>query len=81
MQDGLMVLRVGLKRSPKARGGLTSHTLFLSIKTPLGATMSAATSHAAPELGAGRGILGIIEDDYDSEYRFESAPVSSLQGA
>ena len=52
----------------------------LSINTPLGATMSAETKNAAPELGANRGIMGIIEDDYDSEYRFESAPISSLQG-
>ena len=50
-----------------------------SHQYPLGSTMSAARRmqllHWAQERGA-----WIIEDDYDSEYRFESAPVASMQG-
>jgi len=50
-----------------------------SHQFPLGVTMSASRRlqllHWAQKYGA-----WIIEDDYDSEYRYEDLPISSLQG-
>jgi len=46
---------------------------------PLGATMSAARRLQLLEW-AHRNNAWIVEDDYDSEYRYESMPVASLQG-
>ncbi len=46
---------------------------------PLGSTMSAARRLQLLNWAQQHGAW-IIEDDYDSEYRFESTPVSSLQG-
>ncbi len=50
-----------------------------SHQFPLGATMSAARRIELLRW-AGRANAWIIEDDYDSEFRFESPPVASLQG-
>ncbi len=46
---------------------------------PLGSTMSAARRMQLLNWAQSAGSW-IIEDDYDSEYRFESMPISSLQG-
>ena len=72
--DGMMV-SAGIKRSPKARAAYVTP----SHQYPLGATMSASRRMQLLNWAQGAGSW-IIEDDYDSEYRFESAPVSSLQG-
>ena len=50
-----------------------------SHQFPLGATMSAARRLQLLEW-AHRSNSWIVEDDYDSEYRYESMPVASLQG-
>jgi GntR family transcriptional regulator / MocR family aminotransferase len=50
-----------------------------SHQYPLGATMSAARRLRLLEW-AHRNGAWIIEDDYDSEYRYESMPVASMQG-
>jgi GntR family transcriptional regulator / MocR family aminotransferase len=50
-----------------------------SHQYPLGATMSAARRLQLLEW-AHRNSAWIIEDDYDSEYRYESMPVASMQG-
>jgi GntR family transcriptional regulator / MocR family aminotransferase len=50
-----------------------------SHQYPLGATMSAARRLQLLEW-AHRTAAWIIEDDYDSEYRYESMPVASMQG-
>lgn len=50
-----------------------------SHQYPLGATMTAARRLQLIEWAHQSGSW-IVEDDYDSEYRFESLPVSSLQG-
>src|SRR5579863_3570702 len=50
-----------------------------SHQYPLGATMSAARRLQLLEW-AHRFKAWIVEDDYDSEYRYESMPVASMQG-
>jgi GntR family transcriptional regulator/MocR family aminotransferase len=50
-----------------------------SHQYPLGATMSAARRLQLLEW-AHRVGAWIVEDDYDSEYRYESMPVASMQG-
>src|ERR1700722_9583290 len=73
-EDGLVV-STGIKRSPKARAAYVTP----SHQFPLGATMSAGRRMQLLNWAQAAGSW-IIEDDYDSEYRFESAPISSLQG-
>ncbi len=72
--DG-MIVSDGIKRSPKARAAYVTP----SHQYPLGATMSAARRMQLLNWAQAAGSW-IIEDDYDSEYRFESAPISSMQG-
>ena len=50
-----------------------------SHQYPLGMTMSAARRMSLLKWAVGSGAW-IIEDDYDSEYRFGSRPIASLQG-
>jgi len=50
-----------------------------SHQYPLGSTMSAGRRLQLLNWAQRYGGW-VIEDDYDSEYRFESAPISSLQG-
>src|SRR5208282_4724748 len=50
-----------------------------SHQYPLGATMSAARRLQLLEWAHSAGAW-IVEDDYDSEYRYESMPVASMQG-
>src|SRR6202045_2897 len=73
-EDGLVV-SIGIKRCPKARAAYVTP----SHQYPLGATMSAARRMQLLNWAQSAGSW-IIEDDYDSEFRFESAPISSLQG-
>jgi GntR family transcriptional regulator/MocR family aminotransferase len=73
-EDG-MIVSAGIKRCPKARAAYVTP----SHQYPLGATMSAGRRMQLLNWAQSAGSW-IIEDDYDSEYRFESAPISSLQG-
>jgi GntR family transcriptional regulator/MocR family aminotransferase len=50
-----------------------------SHQFPLGVIMSAARRFRLLEWAQANGAW-IIEDDYDSEYRYESMPIASLQG-
>ena len=50
-----------------------------SHQYPLGSTMSASRRMQLLNWAQSSGSW-IIEDDYDSEYRFESMPIASLQG-
>ena len=50
-----------------------------SHQHPLGASMSAARRLALLDWAERRGAL-ILEDDYDSEYRYVSRPLGALQG-
>jgi GntR family transcriptional regulator / MocR family aminotransferase len=72
--EGLHV-HTGIKRCRDARAAFVAP----SHNYPLGVTMTASRRlqllHWARQAGS-----WIIEDDYDSEYRYESQPIASLQG-
>ncbi|HEV2417676.1 MAG TPA: PLP-dependent aminotransferase family protein, partial [Terriglobia bacterium] len=72
--DGMNVA-VGIKLYRKARAAYVTP----SHQFPLGTTMSASRRLQLLDWAQGSGSW-IIEDDYDSEYRFESMPIASLQG-
>src|ERR1700677_4537162 len=73
-QEGLNVAE-GIRRAPKARAVYITP----SHQYPLGWTMS-ATRRMMLLKWATRSGAWIIEDDYDSEYRFGGRPIASLQG-
>jgi GntR family transcriptional regulator/MocR family aminotransferase len=72
-QEGLDV-EEGIRREPKA------HAVYItpSHQYPLGMTMS-ATRRMLLLNWASRSGAWVIEDDYDSEYRFAGRPIASLQ--
>jgi GntR family transcriptional regulator/MocR family aminotransferase len=72
--EGLDV-RAGIRRCRKARAAFVTP----SHQYPLGVTMSAARRLQLLNWAQSSGAW-IIEDDYDSEYRYASMPISSLQG-
>jgi GntR family transcriptional regulator/MocR family aminotransferase len=73
-EQGLDV-SAGIKRCRKARAAFITP----SHQFPLGMAMSASRRLQLLEW-AQHHDAWIIEDDYDSEYRYEGRPVSSLQG-
>ena len=72
--EGLNVA-AGIKRCRKARAAFVTP----SHQFPLGVTMSASRRFQLLEWAQHTGSW-IIEDDYDSEYRYESLPIACLQG-
>ena len=72
--EGLDVA-TGIKRCRKARAALVTP----SHQFPLGVTMSASRRLQLLDWAQSAGSW-IIEDDYDSEYRYGSMPIASLQG-
>ena len=72
--EGLNVT-AGIKLNRNARAAFVAP----SHQYPLGVTMSAARRLQLLEW-AQRSRAWIIEDDYDSEYRYGSLPIASLQG-
>src|ERR1700727_270264 len=72
--EGLDV-RQGIRRDPQARAVYITP----SHQYPLGMTMS-ATRRMLLLNWAARSGAWIMEDDYDSEYRFGGRPIASLQG-
>jgi GntR family transcriptional regulator / MocR family aminotransferase len=72
--DGLDV-EAGIRRSARARAVFVTP----SHQFPLGVTMSAARRLRLLDW-ARRSGAWIIEDDYDSEYRFGNLPIPALQG-
>ena len=72
--DGLDV-SAGIQRSRKARAALVTP----SHQFPLGVTMSASRRLQLLDWAHSSGAW-IIEDDYDSEYRYGNMPIASLQG-
>jgi GntR family transcriptional regulator/MocR family aminotransferase len=72
--EGLDVA-AGIKLCRNARAAFVTP----SHQYPLGATMSAARRLQLLEWAHGSNAW-IVEDDYDSEYRYESMPVASMQG-
>src|SRR5260370_30998945 len=73
-REGLDVT-AGIRKSRRAQAAFVTP----SHQFPLGVTMSAARRMLLVEWAQNSGAW-IIEDDYDSEYRFESLPIASLQG-
>jgi GntR family transcriptional regulator / MocR family aminotransferase len=72
--DGLDVA-AGIKRCRKARAAYVAP----SHQYPLGAMMSASRRFQLLDWAQSSGSW-IVEDDYDSEYRYDSKPIASLQG-
>lgn len=72
--EGLDVA-AGIQRSRKARAAFVTP----SHQFPLGVTMSASRRLQLLDWAQSAGSW-IIEDDYDSEYRYDSLPIASLQG-
>ena len=72
--DGLKVA-AGIKKCRNARAVLITP----SHQYPLGVTMGASRRLQLLEWAHQSGAW-IIEDDYDSEYRYDSMPIASLQG-
>jgi len=73
-RDGLRV-EEGERLAPGARMAYVSP----SHQYPLGATLSAARRLALLRWAAGVDAW-VVEDDYDSEFRYASRPLASLQG-
>lgn len=73
-EDGLDVA-AGIKRYRRARAAFVTP----SHQFPLGVIMSASRRFQLLEWAQATGAW-ILEDDYDSEYRYESMPIASLQG-
>jgi len=65
----------GMKQCPKARAAYVTP----SHQFPLGVTMSASRRLQLLDWAQRTGSW-IIEDDYDSEYRYANMPIASLQG-
>jgi GntR family transcriptional regulator / MocR family aminotransferase len=72
--EGLRVA-AGLAACRRARAALVTP----SHQYPLGATLSAARRLQLLDWAQSTGAW-IIEDDYDSEYRYDSQPIAALQG-
>ena len=70
-----MDVDAGRKLSPKARAALVTP----SHQFPMGTTLSASRRLKLLEWAQSSGSW-ILEDDYDSEYRYDSSPIASLQG-
>ena len=70
-----MNVSVAMKRAPRARAAFVTP----SHQYPLGSTMSASRRIQLLNWAQNAGAW-IVEDDYDSEYRYESLPVPSLHG-
>ncbi len=73
-QEGLSVAGLEALRDPPRAVYVTP-----SHQYPLGVSMSAARRGELLEW-AGRHDAWVLEDDYDSEYRYVSRPLASLQG-
>jgi GntR family transcriptional regulator / MocR family aminotransferase len=70
-----LVISAGIERCPEASAAYVTP----SHQYPLGAVMSASRRLQLLDWARRKGAW-IIEDDYDSEYRYESPPIASLQG-
>lgn len=73
-EEGLNVA-AGVRMRRKARAAFVTP----SHQYPLGVTMSASRRMHLLDWAQDAGSW-VIEDDYDSEYRFENMPIASLQG-
>ncbi len=69
----------GLVVSALAASGAQAVVVTPAHQSPTGVVMSAARRHALVDW-AQRGGGYVIEDDYDSEFRYDKEPVGALQG-
>jgi GntR family transcriptional regulator / MocR family aminotransferase len=70
-----MNIAAGIKRRQDARAAFVTP----SHQYPLGSTMSASRRLQLLNWAQSSGAW-VVEDDYDSEYRYETEPIPSLQG-
>ena len=70
-----MDVAAGIRRAPNARAAFVTP----SHQYPLGSTMSASRRIQLLNWANSAGAW-VVEDDYDSEFRFESLPISSMHG-
>ncbi|MGO9339114.1 MAG: PLP-dependent aminotransferase family protein [Terracidiphilus sp.] len=70
-----MNVTAGIKRAPKARAAFVTP----SHQYPLGSTMSASRRLQLLNW-AHRAGAWVVEDDYDSEFRYETLPIASMHG-
>jgi GntR family transcriptional regulator / MocR family aminotransferase len=75
VDDEGLDISAGIKRCRKAKAAYVTP----SHQFPLGVTMSASRRLQLLEW-AQRSRAWVIEDDYDSEYRYKDMPIASLQG-
>jgi GntR family transcriptional regulator/MocR family aminotransferase len=75
VDGGGLDVAAGIQRCPRARAAYVTP----SHQYPLGVTMSLARRLQLLEWAQATGGW-LIEDDYDSEYRYESQPIAALQG-
>src|SRR5215469_1702207 len=73
-EEGLNIA-AGIRQCPDARAAFVTP----SHQYPLGVTMSASRRLQLLDWAENSGSW-IIEDDYDSEYRYENMPIAALQG-
>jgi GntR family transcriptional regulator/MocR family aminotransferase len=75
LDEGGLQVDVGIAGEPNARGAYVSP----SHQYPLGATMSLERRHELARWAQSSNAW-IIEDDFDSEFRFEGPPLPAIQG-
>jgi GntR family transcriptional regulator/MocR family aminotransferase len=75
VDDEGLVVSAGIERAPRVRAAYVTP----SHQFPMGVTMSASRRLRLLDWAQSTGAW-IVEDDYDSEYRFGSPPITSLQG-
>src|ERR1700683_2346050 len=75
VDEGGLGVSAGIKRCRGARAALVTP----SHQFPLGVTMSASRRFQLLDWAQSTGSW-IVENDYDSDYRYESMPIASLQG-
>jgi GntR family transcriptional regulator / MocR family aminotransferase len=68
----------GLVVSELAASGAQAVVVTPAHQSPTGVVLSPARRHALTEWARGGGY--VIEDDYDSEFRYDKEPVGALQG-
>ena len=73
-EEGIDVA-VGIRRAPKARAAFVTP----SHQYPLGSTMSASRRLQLLNWAHSAGAW-VVEDDYDSEFRYETLPIASMHG-
>ncbi|REE97194.1 PLP-dependent aminotransferase family protein [Thermomonospora umbrina] len=76
---GVPVDRDGIRIDLLERTGADAVVLTPSHQWPTGGVLSAESRSAVLRWAARSGAL-IVEDDYDSEYRYDRAPIGAIQG-